>query len=207
MPYPNDNKLNIVLSQTSGSVDNTGKFPFTERIISGSNLFILTDADGNLTGSTSIPGGSFTNLFVTALTASFISSSNSIIANDLTTVGNTILGISNDISSTYLIVPREADGYDAIKQPLDGTFGIGFKFDTHSIGGQVNYMDAGNKFKTGRVGDESHVVLPSASGLIYWSNTFAINNFIDLSKVKFLQRLTKNVSGAQRTDEAFGSLT
>ena len=120
--------------------------------------------------------------------------------------GNTILGISNDISSTYLIVPREADGYDAIKQPLDGTFGIGFKFDTHSIGGQVNYMDAGNKFKTGRVVDESHVVLPSASGLIYWSNTFAINNFIDLSKVKFLQRLTKNASGAQRTDEALGSL-
>ena len=92
MPYPNDNKLNIVLSQTSGSADGSGKFPFTERIISGSNLFILTDANGNLTGSTSIPGGSFTNLTVTSLTASFISSSNSIIANDLTTVGNTILG-------------------------------------------------------------------------------------------------------------------
>ena len=122
--------------------------------------------------------------------------------------GNTILGLSNDISSTYLIVPREVslkEGGD-IEQPLDGTFGIGFKFDTHSIGGQVNYMDAGNKFKTGRVHDEAHVVLPSASGLIYWSNTFAINNFIDLSKVKFLQGLTKNVSGAQRTDEAFGSL-
>ena len=101
MPYPNDNKLNIVLSQTSGSVDNTGKFPFTERIISGSNLFILTDANGNLTGSTSIPGGSFTNLTVTSLTASFISSSNSIIANDLTTVGNTILGSS--ISDTIQI--------------------------------------------------------------------------------------------------------
>ena len=92
MPYPNDNKLNIVISQTSGSADGSGKFPFTERIISGSNLFILTDANGNLTGSTSIPGGSFTNLTVTSLTASFISSSNSIIANDLTTVGNTILG-------------------------------------------------------------------------------------------------------------------
>ena len=90
MPYPNDNKLNIVISQTSGSADGSGKFPFTERIISGSNLFILTDANGNLTGSTSIPGGSFTNLTVTSLTASFISSSNSIIANDLTTVGNTI---------------------------------------------------------------------------------------------------------------------
>mgnify|MGYP000122563950 FL=1 len=122
--------------------------------------------------------------------------------------GNTILGLSNDISSTYLIVPREVDVKegDDIKQPLDGTFGIGFKFDTHSIGGQVNYMDAGNKFKTGRVHDEEHVVLPSASGLIYWSNTFAINNFIDLSKVKFLEKLTKNISGAQRTDEAFGSL-
>jgi hypothetical protein len=65
--------------QTSASADGSGKFPFTERIISGSNLFILTDANGNLTGSTSIPGGSFTNLTVTgALTASIISASNAI---------------------------------------------------------------------------------------------------------------------------------
>ena len=79
MPYPNDNRLNVVLMQTSASVDGSGKFPFTERIISGSNLFILTDANGNLTGSTSIPGGSFTNLTVTgALTASIISASNAI---------------------------------------------------------------------------------------------------------------------------------
>jgi cytoskeletal protein CcmA (bactofilin family) len=88
MPYLNDNKLNIVISQTSGSADNTGKFPFTERIISGSNLFILTDANGNLTGSTSIPGGSFTNLTVTgALTASIISASNSITAAAATFAG------------------------------------------------------------------------------------------------------------------------
>ena len=79
MPYPNDNRLNVVLMQTSASADGSGKFPFTERIISGSNLFILTDANGNLTGSTSIPGGSFTNLTVTgALTASIISASNAI---------------------------------------------------------------------------------------------------------------------------------
>ena len=79
MPYPNDNSRNIVLMQTSASADGSGKFPFTERIISGSNLFILTDANGNLTGSTSIPGGSFTNLTVTgALTASIISASNAI---------------------------------------------------------------------------------------------------------------------------------
>jgi len=93
MPYPNDNKLNIVISQTSGSADNTGKFPFTERIISGSNLFILTDANGNLTGSTSIPGGSFTNLFVTSLTASFISASQ-VTASNLVVVDNVILGTS-----------------------------------------------------------------------------------------------------------------
>ncbi len=88
MPYPNDKSLNVVLTQTSASVDGSGKFPFTERIISGSNLFILTDANGNLTGSTSIPGGSFTNLTVTgALTASIISASNSITAAAATFVG------------------------------------------------------------------------------------------------------------------------
>ena len=64
--------------------------------------------------------------------------------------GNTLLGLSNDISSTYLIVPRKVNSDNVIKQPLDGTFGIGFKFDTHSIGGQINYMDSGNKFKTGK---------------------------------------------------------
>jgi hypothetical protein len=74
--------------QTSASVDGSGKFTFTERIISGSNLFILTDANGNLTGSTSIPGGSFTNLTVTgALTASIISASNSITAAAATFAG------------------------------------------------------------------------------------------------------------------------
>ena len=88
MPYPNDNRLNVVLMQTSASADGSGKFPFTERIISGSNLFILTDANGNLTGSTSIPGGSFTNLTVTgALTASIISASNAITAAAATFAG------------------------------------------------------------------------------------------------------------------------
>jgi len=93
MPYPNDNRLNIVLMQTSASADGSGKFPFTERIISGSNLFILTDANGNLTGSTSIPGGSFTSLTVTSLTASFISASQ-ITASNLIVVDNVNLGTS-----------------------------------------------------------------------------------------------------------------
>ena len=120
--------------------------------------------------------------------------------------GNTLLGLSNDISSTYFIIPRKLSSDNIIKQPLDGTFGIGFKFDTHSIGGQINYMESGNKFKTGKVFDENHVVLPSASGLVYWSNTFAINNFADFSKLGFFKRINKDSPGSARTDEVFGSL-
>ena len=106
MPYPNDNRLNVVLMQTSASTDGSGKFPFTERIISGSNLFILTDANGNLTGSTSIPGGSFTNLTVTgALTASIISASNAITAAAATfdgpvTMSSTLSASGGIITST-----------------------------------------------------------------------------------------------------------
>lgn len=78
MPYPNTTASVIVISQTSGSAV-AGQYPFVERQISGSNLFLVTDSSGNLTGSTSIPGGSFTNLTITgALTASVISASTAI---------------------------------------------------------------------------------------------------------------------------------
>jgi len=130
MPYPNDNRLNVIISQTSGSADNTGKFPFTERIISGSNLFILTDSDGNLTGSTSIPGGSFTNLNVTALTASFISASQ-ITASNLLVTGNingtvqtsslsltSSVGVIND-NSTYYVTFVNNTGSVSLKTDLD----------------------------------------------------------------------------------------
>ena len=120
--------------------------------------------------------------------------------------GNTILGLSNDISSTYIIIPRQIKSTQEISRPLDGTFGIGFKFDTHSIGGQINYMDSGNKFKTGKVFDENHVVLPSASGLIYWSNTFAINNFVDISNIDFIKNRINKKNTSKRNGEAFGSL-
>jgi len=80
MAYPNLTASVIVISQTSGSAVG-GQYPFLERQISGSNLFLVTDSSGFLTGSTSIPGGSFTNLTVTgALTASVISASTAITA-------------------------------------------------------------------------------------------------------------------------------
>jgi len=121
MPYPNDNKLNIVISQTSGSADNTGKFPFTERIISGSNLFLLTDANGNLTGSTSVPGGSFTNLFVSALTASVISASQ-ITASNITVAGN-IYGTVDSASAIKITDTTTTDGTYYVTF-VDGTTGV-----------------------------------------------------------------------------------
>jgi len=94
MPYPNTNPHVIVISQTSGSTV-SGQYPFIERQISGSNLFLVTDSSGNLTGSTSIPGGSFTNLTVTgALTASIISASNAITAAAITSGPITASNIS-----------------------------------------------------------------------------------------------------------------
>lgn len=105
MPYPNTTASVIVISQTSASAVG-GQFPFIERQISGSNLFLVTDANGLLTGSTSIPGGSFTNLTVTgALTASIISASTAITAaaitsgpitaSNLSASGTTTLNIAN----------------------------------------------------------------------------------------------------------------
>jgi hypothetical protein len=75
MPYPNTTASVIVIPQTSGSAVN-GEYYFTERHISGSNLFILTDSNGILTGSSTIQSANITNLRVTgALTASNISAS------------------------------------------------------------------------------------------------------------------------------------
>ena len=134
MPYLNDNKLNIVISQTSGSADNTGKFPFTERIISGSNLFILTDANGNLTGSTSIPGGSFTNLFVTSLTASFISASqitaSSLVVTDNVTLGNSTSDViqitgSTSISGSLTVTGNIAGTIDSASAVLVSSINTG----------------------------------------------------------------------------------
>ena len=70
MAYPNFTPYNIVIAQTSGSNVN-GQYPFTERIISGSNLFIVTDANGLLTASSFSPTSSVAISASYALTSSF----------------------------------------------------------------------------------------------------------------------------------------
>jgi hypothetical protein len=103
---------------------------------------------------------------------------------------NLLLGISNDIVSTYIIVPGNTESVlKGIGHPREGNLGFGFKFDTHMLGGQVNYMDVdGQEYDYTKVFSRKHLVLPASSGLMYWSNTFhQINRKVDSgygSKIK-----------------------
>ena len=96
---------------------------------------------------------------------------------------NLLLGISNDIVSTYIIIPGNTESVlNGIGHPLEGNRGFGFKFDTHMLGGQVNYMDVdGQEYDYTKVFSRKHLVLPASSGLMYWSNTFQINRKVDSS--------------------------
>jgi len=120
---------------------------------------------------------------------------------------NLLLGISNDISSAYVLIPSGSRSVSSMGgksvadgHALSGTYGIGFKFDTHSIGGQVNYMDAGNSFKNKGMSENKaeHMVLPTASGLIYWSNTFGLNRNIPTSIGKEMSARKAEISKAKK---------
>ncbi|GIR30326.1 MAG: hypothetical protein CM15mP44_6090 [Candidatus Neomarinimicrobiota bacterium] len=94
---------------------------------------------------------------------------------------NLLLGVSNDIVSTYLIVPGNTESViKDIGHPLEGNLGFGFKFDTHKLGGQINYMDVdGQDYDQEKVYSRKHIMVPSSSGILYWSNTFQINRKVD----------------------------
>ena len=94
---------------------------------------------------------------------------------------NLMLGLSNDIVSSYLIVPGNTMSVsNGIGHPLEGNLGFGFKFDTHKLGGQLNYMDVdGQEYTAQDMFSRKHLVLPSSSGILYWSNTFQINRKVD----------------------------
>jgi hypothetical protein len=95
MPYPNSNILNIVIPQTSASLQG-GQAPFVERIISGSNLILQTDSTGTLIGSSDLNVNNITASNISA--SGFISASNLRVENSivdggtLTVLGNVVLG-------------------------------------------------------------------------------------------------------------------
>ena len=120
---------------------------------------------------------------------------------------NIILGLSNDISSTYVIVPQTSPPTATEdSHPLDGTFGFGFKFDTHAIGGNISYMDSGNKFKLKGVNTPEHMVIPSANGLLYWSNTFGLNNNNFITILGAIKDLLGRGGGESMDEKDFASL-
>jgi hypothetical protein len=110
MPYPNTTASVIVIAQTSGSAVG-GQYPFIEKQISGSNLFLITDSNGNLTGSGTIPTGNFNSLTVTgALTASTISASSGITASSIQDAGNLNVVGTSTLSTTNVTGLLSASG-------------------------------------------------------------------------------------------------
>ena len=92
MPYPNSNTLNIVIPQTSASLQG-GQAPFVETIISGSRLILQTDSFGFLTGSSDINVNSITASNISA--SGYISSSNLYVKTNITDAGTlTVVGAS-----------------------------------------------------------------------------------------------------------------
>lgn len=116
MPYPNLTSSVIVIPQTSGS-SSGGQYAFVERQISGSNLLLITDPNGLLTGSTTISTLNITN----SLTASNISSSgvftgSSGVFNNLTVTGTlnvaNLSGSANTANSASIAdIPTNAGTY------------------------------------------------------------------------------------------------
>jgi len=94
MPYPNSNVLNIVIPQTSASIDPTStQAPFVERIISGSRLILQTTIDGTLTGSSDLNVNSITASNISA--SGYISASNLYVRTNITDAGTlTVVGTS-----------------------------------------------------------------------------------------------------------------
>ena len=117
MPYPNSGPLNIIISQTSGSLGTSNQYPFEERIISGSRLILQTTIDGTLTGSSDLNINSITASNISA--SGYISASNlrvetSIVdGGTLTVLGNTNLG---DAVSDLVRITGSAN--------ISGSFGV-----------------------------------------------------------------------------------
>ena len=98
MPYPNTNVLNIVIPQTSASIQ-SGQAPFVERIISGSRLVLQTTIDGTLTGSSDLNVNSITASNISA--SGYISASNLYVKTNITDDGTlNVFGITTLSSLT-----------------------------------------------------------------------------------------------------------
>ena len=94
MAYPNTSVLNIIIPQTSASIDLTStQAPFVERLISGSRLVLQTDTTGTLIGSSDLNVNSITASNISA--SGYISASNLYVRTNITDAGTlTVVGTS-----------------------------------------------------------------------------------------------------------------
>ena len=111
MPYPNTSVLNIIIPQTSASIDPTStQAPFVERIISGSRLILQTDTTGTLIGSSDLNVNSITASNISA--SGYISASNLYVRTNITDAG-TLTVVGNSILSTVFATNITASNISA----------------------------------------------------------------------------------------------
>ena len=109
MAYPNTSVLNIIIPQTSASIQD-GQAPFVERIISGSRLILQTTIDGTLTGSSDLNVNSITASNISA--SGYISASNLWVNTNITDAG-TLTVVGNSILSTVFATNVTASNISA----------------------------------------------------------------------------------------------
>lgn len=161
MPYPNFTASMIVISQTNNSASaGPGQFPFVERQISGSELILITDSNGILTGSKSI--NSFTASVISASNVISGSSAwfNTVGVGSSVTIGQT-LTVNGNISSS-----GNVSGSNAWFNNLTVNNTIVGSVQTASI---ANGLNASNTY--------------SMSGLFNSGNTFLGNETNDILRI------------------------
>ena len=165
MPYPNSNTLNIVIPQTSASLQG-GQAPFVETIISGSRLILQTDSFGFLTGSSDINVNSITASNISA--SGYISSSNLYVKTNITDAGTlTVVGASTlagltGTTATFSGLVSASAGLTASAIQDAGTLTV------------VGNSTLSNVFATNVTGSNI-----SASGNISSSNLWVQNSIVD----------------------------
>ena len=167
MPYPNSNVLNIVIPQTSASIDPTStQAPFVERIISGSRLILQTTIDGTLTGSSDLNVNSITASNISAsgyISASALRVETSIVdGGTLTVVGATTLAGLTGTTATFSGLVSASAGLTASAIQDAGTLTV--------VGNSI----LSNVFATNVTASNI-----SASGNISSSNLWVQNSIVD----------------------------
>ena len=198
MPYPNSNVLNIVIPQTSASIQG-GQAPFVERIISGSRLILQTTIDGTLTGSSDLNVNSITASNISAsgyISASALRVETSIVdGGTLTVIGATTLAGLTGTTATFSGLVSASAGLTASAIQDDGTLTVvgnsilSNVFATNITASNISasgFVSASAIFDTGTLTVLGNSILSnvtasniSASGNISSSNLWVQNSIVD----------------------------